>query len=217
MDVNIVIVAAAAALLGGLLYFEKRDSLAGKLSTKPFVSLLFVAAALVQPHSDAGYTRFMLSGFVLCIGGDVFLAIPGQKSFRLGLVSFLLGHVGYTVAFLQLARMDWRVGIAGAVIAVVGWRVYRWLSPHLGPMRIPVVLYIVVISVMLCSAFALAATPGVGATGKAFTLTGAFLFYLSDLFVARQRFVAAEFFNRLVGLPLYYTGQFLLAFSVGWI
>jgi len=24
-----------------------------------------------------------------------------------------------------------------------------------------------------------------------------------------------EFFNRLLGLPLYYAGQFLLAFSVG--
>jgi hypothetical protein len=40
-------------------------------------------------------------------------------------------------------------------------------------------------------------------------------FYLSDLFVARQRFVAPAFANRLYGLPLYYLGQFLLAFSVG--
>jgi hypothetical protein len=33
--------------------------------------------------------------------------------------------------------------------------------------------------------------------------------------VARQRFVAPAFANRLYGLPLYYLGQFLLAFSVG--
>ncbi|MDD3992851.1 MAG: hypothetical protein PHV70_11955 [Desulfobacteraceae bacterium] len=38
---------------------------------------------------------------------------------------------------------------------------------------------------------------------------------MSDLFVARQRFVAPAFSNRLLGLPLYYIGQFLLAFSVG--
>jgi uncharacterized membrane protein YhhN len=43
---------------------------------------------------------------------------------------------------------------------------------------------------------------------------GASLFYLSDLFVARNRFVKKEYVNRLVGLPLYYTGQYLLALSV---
>ena len=44
-------------------------------------------------------------------------------------------------------------------------------------------------------------------------LSGRIFFYISDLFVARNRFLKREFFNRLVGLPLYYTGQFLLAFS----
>jgi uncharacterized membrane protein YhhN len=43
------------------------------------------------------------------------------------------------------------------------------------------------------------------------------LFYVSDIFVARQRFVRTEFLNRRIGLPLYYGGQFMLAFSVGFI
>ena len=34
-----------------------------------------------------------------------------------------------------------------------------------------------------------------------------------DLFVARQRFVAEAFINRLIGLPLYYAGQLLIAWS----
>jgi hypothetical protein len=46
-------------------------------------------------------------------------------------------------------------------------------------------------------------------------LCGAFSFYLSDIFVARQRFVTPSFFNRLAGLPLYYLGQFLLASTPG--
>ena len=44
---------------------------------------------------------------------------------------------------------------------------------------------------------------------------GAALFWLSDLTVARDRFVRASFANRLVGLPLYYAGQLLLASTVG--
>ena len=35
----------------------------------------------------------------------------------------------------------------------------------------------------------------------------------SDIFVAEQRFVTEQALNRLLGLPLYYTGQFLLAAS----
>jgi len=44
---------------------------------------------------------------------------------------------------------------------------------------------------------------------------GATCFYFSDLSVARDRFVQKGYINRLIGLPLYYLGQFLLAFSLG--
>jgi len=44
---------------------------------------------------------------------------------------------------------------------------------------------------------------------------GAVLFFLSDLLVARDRFVAPGFGNRLLGLPLYYAAQLLLASAVG--
>jgi hypothetical protein len=46
-------------------------------------------------------------------------------------------------------------------------------------------------------------------------LSGAIVFYLSDIFVARDTFVRSEYSNRLIGLPLYYLGQFLFAFSIG--
>jgi uncharacterized membrane protein YhhN len=45
-------------------------------------------------------------------------------------------------------------------------------------------------------------------------LIGALAFFLSDLSVARNRFVAPGFVNRLWGLPLYYAAQLLLASSI---
>jgi hypothetical protein len=51
--------------------------------------------------------------------------------------------------------------------------------------------------------------------GRLLALVGALGFYLSDVFVARNRFIKPEYLNRFIGLPLYYGGQFLLAFSVG--
>ena len=44
---------------------------------------------------------------------------------------------------------------------------------------------------------------------------GATAFFLSDIAVARNRFVAPGFTNRAWGLPLYYVGQVLLALSTG--
>jgi hypothetical protein len=46
-------------------------------------------------------------------------------------------------------------------------------------------------------------------------LIGAVAFYVSDLAVARQRFVRQQVLNRLWGLPLYYGAQLLLASSIG--
>ena len=43
---------------------------------------------------------------------------------------------------------------------------------------------------------------------------GAGLFFVSDLFVARGRFVRPGKVNQLVGWPLYYAGQFLPALSL---
>ena len=43
---------------------------------------------------------------------------------------------------------------------------------------------------------------------------GAFAFYLSDLAVARQRFVVKSFTNKAWGLPLYFGAQLVLAWTV---
>ena len=212
---NAAILTISGFLLAGLLYAEKAGSLKGKLATKPVLSLMFIITALVQPHPLPGYYHLMLSGLIFCLGGDVFLAIPGQKSFRLGLVSFLIGHLMYATAFLQISRMGalfWGVSFATAGIGIF---IYRWLRPNLGTMKVPVGCYIVVISIMLCAAAAVAGDTILNATGRGLVFTGALLFYISDLFVTRQRFVKTDFVNRLAGLPLYYSGQFLLAFSVG--
>jgi uncharacterized membrane protein YhhN len=88
--------------------------------------------------------------------------------------------------------------------------VLRWLHPHLaGKMRLAVVAYVAVISVMVVTAAGAAASTGRGTIGL-----GAICFYLSDLHVARHRFVSRSFWNKSWGLPLYYAAQLLLATTV---
>ena len=73
-------------------------------------------------------------------------------------------------------------------------------------MRLPVRAYVTAISLMV--------VVGAGAAlggGGAVVLVGAVCFFVSDLAVARERFVASTFWNRAWGLPLYYAATLLLA------
>ena len=214
---NILIVVLAAGLLAGLLYCEKKEAQKVKLAVKTLLSSLFIFAAVLQFHPIPPYFRFMLIGMIFCLGGDVFLALPGKKMFLGGLVSFLLGHVFYTAAFFRTAGFNhWTVtGLAISVLA--GAVVFLWLRPHLGSMKVPVVFYILVITAMVVGAWSMVGAGGLKATGRIAAFVGAMAFYVSDIFVARQRFLKAEFANRLIGLSLYYGGQFLLALSTGWL
>jgi uncharacterized membrane protein YhhN len=209
------LIAAAFALLVGLLWAEGGGDPGTILAFKTPLSLLFVLTALLQPRVMPRYFLYVLTGLILGLVGDVCLAIPGQAFFKAGLAAFLLGHVSYIAAFAYLARRsDW-VNPGYVPIIAVSAYIFHWLLPHLGKMVVPVTLYVVVISVMVAAAFAAFRNPEVRRIGAWFILVGAVIFFVSDIFVAYQRFVMQSFTNRLVGLPLYYGAQFLLAFSVG--
>ena len=211
------VIPVAVALLAGLLFCEYKGKVGVGLTVKTFLSLTFVLAAVVQPHPAPIYYYMILGGLVMCLGGDVLLAIPGEKPFLFGLVSFLLGHLFYVAAFFGLSGPGIWAAVGAAGSGIFAAFVFRWLSPHLGSMKGPVFAYMVVITVMVAGALNVMADCSHASTGRWLVLVGALSFYFSDITVARDRFVANKFENRLVGLPLYYAGQFLLAFSVGHI
>ncbi|MEA3502134.1 MAG: lysoplasmalogenase [Actinomycetota bacterium] len=176
---------------------------------KMLASTGFIAIALSVGALSSSYGKVVLVALVLSWIGDLLLTFSSRQAFLGGLVAFLLGHVAYSVAFGTLG-VDPIVGaISAVVIAIIAVFVWRWLAPHVADMAGPVVAYVVVISVMVVLAFG---TFGDGATWL--IPVGATLFFVSDLFVARNQFVAPGIVNRIWGLPLYYLAQVLLALSV---
>jgi uncharacterized membrane protein YhhN len=213
--VNILILVLAAVLLAGLLYFEKTENQLGRLPTKTALSSLFILAAMIQPHPISRYYQFVLLALAFCLGGDVFLALPQKKMFLIGLISFLCGHIFYIIALFSVAQLSKLTLVGSLTGLVISGGVYSWLRPHLGSMKTPVLIYVIVITVMLSGACTVLGDSTLVRTGRIMVFAGALSFYFSDLFVARDRFLKREFQNRIIGLPMYYTGQFLLAFSVG--
>ncbi len=171
----------------------------------------FLLVALGEGARGSTYGRWILVGLALSWIGDAALLGRSDRMFLLGLGAFLLGHAAYIEAFLSTdlnpTIATAAVGIAWLVVAI---QVARWLWPGVpGSMRGPVMLYMVVISAMVL----LSGPAGVGRSSPLLP-AGAIAFAVSDIAVARNRFVAPGFGNRAWGLPVYYLGQLLLAFSV---
>jgi len=200
-------VAATAALL----LAERADWRPGVWLAKPLASAGFVAAAWVLGATATPYGTWILVGLVLSLCGDVLLIPRGApRVFLGGLGAFLLGHVAYAIAF-AVRGLDGTT-VAVALVAVLGASLLalRRLLPYIPErMRRPVLAYVIVISVML-----VCAAGTVGFAGRPVVFLGALAFYLSDLAVARERFVRPSFANKLWGLPLYFAAQLLLASTV---
>jgi uncharacterized membrane protein YhhN len=202
--------ALTIASLAGLLAAEWRGSHAGVWVAKPLASVGFLVAAGSAGALDTPYGRWILAGLVLSFFGDVLLIPAATASFLAGLVGFLLGHVAYAGAFAVRGLSPGWVGVAALAVVPAAALALRWLWPHVeAKMRGPVLAYVVVISTMV-----LLAAGTVGAAGRNAVLVGAVAFYVSDLAVARQRFVARTFWNKAWGLPLYYGAQLVLASTV---
>ncbi len=204
-------IAVCALATAGLIVAERQHSELGKWLTKPVASLAFVGLALASGATDSAYGLTVLIALILCLIGDVLLIpIAVGKAFLTGLSSFLLGHVVLCVAFL-VAFASWPIAaVTAAALLAPALLVLRWLRPHLqGPMRLAVPAYILVITAMVALAVA-AAIPG----GRWAIAAGAVAFFLSDISVARDRFVEASWINRLWGLPLYYAATCTLAMTV---
>jgi uncharacterized membrane protein YhhN len=178
--------------------------------TKLVASTTFLLVALLGGALELGWGRALIVGLAFGWIGDACLLGKGRKWFVAGLAAFLFGHLAYCVAFLVHGVEVEVVALALGLLIIPALALDRWLRPHVpAELRVPVGIYVATISVML--ALAIAAWQA-GAPASVFI--GALAFYGSDLSVARERFVAKQFINRLWGLPAYYLGQLLLALSV---
>ncbi len=197
--------------LVGLLVAERLDSAPGRAIAKPIAASAFVWAGIAWGGLDTVYGRWLLTGLMLCWLGDALLLPAGQSIwFQLGIAAFLLGHVAYALSFVHLG-LDPAASIGfGLALAMAAAFALRWLRPHVpAAFRAAVVAYVIIISAMV-----VAALSAVAQGAPVAIAIGAVGFALSDLSVARDRFVSPGFANGAWGLPAYFASQLVLAYSI---
>ena len=206
--VDLILISVIIGAVAGLLRATRVGDREAEVVSKSAASLTFVILGALAWRSGDPIATWLVVGLVLCAAGDVLLI--WDRSFDIGLISFLLGHIAYLAAFNSAAPItDWTRWIL-VPVALASFGALIWLWPHLGRRRISVGAYVLVITIMVWGALAVT-TQGVLGWKIA---VGAVLFYLSDLTVARDRFVQSDFLNRGIGLPMYYAAQVLIALSV---
>jgi uncharacterized membrane protein YhhN len=222
----IALTIACAVLCAALVGFEAHGSRAGRIAAKVAASLAFVAvgalALEVGRHGDGRadhvpYAHAIFAGLVLGAIGDACLLGTGKRWFLGGLVAFLLGHLCYVAGIAMVepaARWPADAGWLAALPIGAAALVLASLWPRLGAMRLPVIGYVLTITVMVVAAIAAARGKALPEPSRCRLIVGACVFFASDVAVARDRFVARRFTNKLWGLPAYYAGQLLFAWSI---
>ncbi|MEN0061246.1 MAG: lysoplasmalogenase [Myxococcota bacterium] len=206
-----IIAGLVLALVGAQLWVARRPVQARwEWLFKPLASLGFVVLGVFDGWPTTLYGQVMVGGLVLAALGDVLLIPKDPRWFLAGLVSFLLGHVAYAAAFVVRGLDGSATLLAALGLGIVAVPIVRWLWPHVRrAMQGPVAAYMIVISAMVALAWGTYVDVGNG-----WIVAGAVGFYVSDIAVAKQRFVRASFATRAWGLPLYYAAQLVLAATV---
>ncbi|EED34546.1 YhhN-like protein [Luminiphilus syltensis NOR5-1B] len=206
IDIGIILVAVISVI--ALLWCDRNHPPMEWLF-KPLASVCFVLLAMSGGAQDSTYGALILGGLCLSVIGDLMLIPKNEKAFTFGLSAFLLAHLFYAAAFLQLPVNTYGLLMSVAPAGILGIATVRWLYRDLPAKRVtPVFTYIVVICLVLVAA------GGTWKTGlSGWILVGAWGFAASDLSVAGQQFKQAGLRYRAWGLPLYFASQMMLAWS----
>ena len=203
-------------------YFLVRAELADQRQRiyflKPIATLLVIGIAFMaflQPNHNQQYTQLVIIGLFFSLGGDLALMFPlNRKAFSIGLGLFLTAHIVYSYVFFTIGVLSNWLVIPIVLMLAVGISFYRMTSPNLGPMKGPVIAYMIIISGMVIGATSLLSSSVLSTTQAIMILSGALLFYISDIILAANRFWKPWRYNR-ISLVFYYGGQTLLALAAG--
>jgi uncharacterized membrane protein YhhN len=184
--------------------------------TKPLLllSLLIIFWSLTRNQPGA-FRNFVLAGLFFSWTGDVILLFQEKSPdfFIFGLVSFLIAHICYIIAFRRtelsgsqtiLREKPWLI----APFACYGVGFFMLIREGLGAMMVPVVIYMIII--LLMGIAALNRFRKVPYHSFLMVFTGALFFMVSDSLLAVNKFYSPFPQSGFLIMLTYIIAQFLI-------
>jgi len=179
-------------------------------------TLLVPLLTLFYIISVANLNVVILSALICCFLGDFFLLWSQKKTFFIvGLLSFLVGHIFYTIAFLQATYF--LSGIPKwfyfSLLPYIWYGIFilKKLNPYLHSMKVPVIVYLNVILIMSFASFSRVWA----IKGLSFWLpfVGSIFFIASDSLLAFRNFKTKLSRGWVSIMITYIFAQFLIVFG----
>lgn len=202
-DWRILYAMTAAALLAGLLFKLQ----AVYLVTKP---LLMIVLLLYFVTATKGYPQwrfYVIAALAFSWAGDVFLI--SSDWFIEGLVSFLIAHVFYIIAYQKTGAASGDLRALDLLKFIIYGAVLMWIIyPGLGELLIPVSIYALVLLGM--GVWAHKRRSATSTSSFKLVAAGAILFALSDGLIAVNKFALEIPAERIFIMSIYMTAQYLI-------
>ena len=197
-------------IVSGLVVSEYYNFKIGEYIFKPVAALSFVFISFKLGALESGYGRLILFSLALCAVGDILLLNRKLKiSFFCGMLVFAIAHLLFSLAFIKSSTFDFASLVTFLpLIMILGCINFMYLLPRVPHKFKPfILLYGLAIFMMITSAYTFMYE-------QKLILIAAIFFVLSDIFVAKDRFIKRSTKNALLITPLYFAAQGLFAFSV---
>jgi uncharacterized membrane protein YhhN len=178
---------------------------------KPLTTVLIIAVAVTATVPvPASYKTLIVAGLAFSLLGDIALVFP-ERWFTAGLVAFLVAQVLYIMAFKPGPGHQVSTGFFLPFL-LYGLLTFFILAPGLGPLKLPVLVYIGAITIM--AGFAAGRFVDQGGIRTLLAFVGAVLFLVSDSVLAYDRFGKKFGGAQIIILGTYFPAQLLIALSV---
>lgn len=199
--ISFTLVGLFGLLFAKQLHIERYSKLMAIIASTGFVLLAVIGLYV----NKSIYNILILLGLSFCWLGDLL----GSEFFVLSVTAFLVAHLWFITAFSFRGLQAKKSILVSAVFIPISGVIYFWLYPYLPHYHKFLVLgYVIVITAMVISSFGTRHRDG-----RVFIIVGAVLFYISDIFVARWKYVNASHINAFFCYPLYYASCISLALS----
>ncbi len=179
----------------------------------PALLLLLLNSNTVSPGKN-----LITTGLFFSWAGDVLLLFESKNAlfFIGGLVCFLITHICYIVYFLKIQSTNTSIirkqPWLAALVAAYGVSLVMFLFPHLGEMKVPVLVYAIVICTMvICS---LHVFTKVNSPANILFVVGAVLFAASDSLLAVNKFYKPFEGAGALIISTYCAAQFFIVMGV---
>ena len=179
---------------------------------KPTV-IIILFVWLVIHNGLSSWTIWFGIGLVFSLFGDILLLLP-EKFFIVGLFSFILTHLAYIIGFNPtLPQTNIASLILAALVGITAAQTYNKIAAGAikkgqRELRIPILIYTVVITLMLLSALLTLVRPTWDALSAIIVSIGALLFFISDSLIGWNKFFQTIPNGRTYIMITYHFGQF---------